>query len=64
MSSPGMAIIFFKFVNYMFTFIYACKSKILALVRMESNAFRLKTFFFIDKVTASNGKLIFGVNFT
>lgn len=48
----------------MFTFIYACKSKILALVRMESNAFRLKAFFFIDKVTASNGKLIFGVNFT
>ena len=35
------------------------------LVRMESNAFRLKTFFFfIDKVTASNGKSIFGVNFT
>lgn len=48
----------------MFTFIYAFKSKTLALVRMESNAFRLKTFFFIDKVTASNGKLIFGVNFT
>ena len=61
MSSSGMAIFFF------FTLLIICLHLFMhtrVLVRMESNAFRLKTFFFIDKVTASNGKLIFGVNFT